>query len=126
MKLLDEEVKPEDVKCESKLFFKTCATFHLVIARDGVKATCSCRKRPVLSNDKCGEGLFEMPRVPKKTPEKKGRAKDEEMDGNVEGGQKGKKVRTSLSMSLSLSLSISLSYRLYCLDCIVVMLMWGW
>jgi len=47
MKLLDKEVKPEDVKCESKLFFKTCASFHLIIARDGVKATCSCRKRPV-------------------------------------------------------------------------------
>jgi len=55
----------------------------------------------VISNDKCGEGLFKMPRVPKKTLEKKGRAKDEEMDGNVEGGQKGKKVCTLLSMSLA-------------------------
>ena len=42
MELMNTEVKPEDLKCESKLFFKTYASFHLVTARDGVKATCSC------------------------------------------------------------------------------------
>ena len=28
-------------------------------------------------NEKVGEGLFKMPRVPKKTPDKKGKAKDD-------------------------------------------------
>ena len=61
----------------------------------------------VILKDNCGEGLFKMPSVPKKTPEKKGRAKDEEKDGNVEGDQKGKKVRTQRHLSLSLYLYFS-------------------
>ena len=36
MDLMDKEVKLEDVTYNSKLFFKTCSSFHLVTARDGV------------------------------------------------------------------------------------------
>ena len=42
MELMSTEVKPEDATCESKLFFKTYASFHLVSVHDGAKATCSC------------------------------------------------------------------------------------
>ena len=42
MDLMDKEVKLEDVTYDSKVFFKTCSSFPLVTARDGVKATCSC------------------------------------------------------------------------------------
>ena len=42
MELMNTEVKPEDVTCKSKLFFKTYTLFHLVTVRDGAKATCSC------------------------------------------------------------------------------------
>ena len=38
MDLMDE-VKPEDVTCEVKLFFKICASFHLDTECDLVKAT---------------------------------------------------------------------------------------
>ena len=43
-------------------------------------------------NEKAGEGLFKMPKVPKKSPDKKGKAKDEGVQGNGEDGAKGKKV----------------------------------
>ena len=43
-------------------------------------------------NEKVGDGLFKMPRVPKKTPDKKGKAKDEGVQGDGEDGAKGKKV----------------------------------
>ena len=42
MKLMHKEVEPEDVTCDAKLFFKIYSSFHLVTARDRVKATCSC------------------------------------------------------------------------------------
>ena len=41
LQLMDKEVKPEDVKCCAKLFFKSYSLFHLVTACDGVKARCS-------------------------------------------------------------------------------------
>ena len=42
LQLMDEEVKPEEMKCAAKLFFKIYSSFHLVTASDGVKARCSC------------------------------------------------------------------------------------
>ena len=42
LQLMDEEVKPEEVKCDVKLFFKAYSSFHLVTVADGVKARCSC------------------------------------------------------------------------------------
>ena len=35
MDLMNMEVRPEDVTCEEKVFFKTYSSFHLVTARDG-------------------------------------------------------------------------------------------
>ena len=43
LQVMDEEVKPEDVKCCPKLFFKSYASFYMVTASDSVKARCSCR-----------------------------------------------------------------------------------
>ena len=43
MALMELGVRPEDVKCEVKVLFKTFSSFHLVTARgDGSKAACSC------------------------------------------------------------------------------------
>ena len=43
MDLMKLEVRLEDVKCDTKAFFKTCTSFHLVTARgDGSKSTCLC------------------------------------------------------------------------------------
>ena len=42
LQLMYEEVKPEELKCAAKLFFKSYSSFHLVTASDGVKARCSC------------------------------------------------------------------------------------
>ena len=44
MKLMNTEVKLEDVTCAAKEFFKTYSSFHLVTARDGFKSTCSSTK----------------------------------------------------------------------------------
>ena len=45
-------------------------------------------------NEKAGEGVFKMPKIPKKTPEKKGKGKGTEIgvQGDGEGDSKGKKV----------------------------------
>ena len=68
MELMDKEVKPEDVKCDAKLFFKTYSSFHLVTVRDGVKATCSyptyyqdmvCEHAALM--DMHYDGLFHIP-----------------------------------------------------------------
>ena len=45
-----------------------------------------------IGNEKAGEGVFKLPKVPKKTPDKKGKAKDEGVQGDGEDGSKGKKV----------------------------------
>ena len=42
LQLMYEEVKPEELKCAAKLFFKSYASFHLVTVSHGVKARCSC------------------------------------------------------------------------------------
>ena len=45
-------------------------------------------------NEKAGEGVFKMPKIPRKTPEKKGKGKGTEIgvQGDGEGDSKGKKV----------------------------------
>ena len=67
LQLMDEEVKPEDVKCVAKLFFKSYSSFHLVTAFDGVKARCSCLAyyqdmvcEHVALMDMCYDGLFHI------------------------------------------------------------------
>ena len=90
------EVKPEDVSYNSKLFSKTCSSFHLVTACDGVKAMCSC---PGYYQDMvCEHGalmdmlyylLFHIPvkfveecaEFRKRTGRRKGRRRDDEEKG---------------------------------------------
>ena len=67
------------------------------MGRDGPKEGIlrdQCEKVVVeaISKENVAEGLFKMPRVPRKTPEKKGKAKDEGKEGDGEGGLKGNKV----------------------------------
>ena len=68
LQLMDEEVKPEDVKCCAKLFFKSYFSFHLVTASDCVKARCSCLAycqdmvcEHAALMDMCYDGLFHIP-----------------------------------------------------------------
>ena len=46
-----------------------------------------------IANEKAGEGVFKMPKVPRRTPEKKGKATEAGVEGDGEGALKGKKVR---------------------------------
>ena len=43
-----------------------------------------------IANEKAGEGVFKMPKVPRRTPEKKGKATEAGVQGDGEGGSKGK------------------------------------
>ena len=42
--------------------------------------------------EKAGEGVFKMPKIPRKTPEKKGKGMEVGVQGDGEGDSKGKKV----------------------------------
>ena len=44
------------------------------------------------AKEKDGEGVFKMPKVPKKSPDKKGKRTEEGVQGDGEDGSKGKKV----------------------------------
>ena len=44
------------------------------------------------ANEKAGEGVFKMPKIPRRTPEKKGKGKEAGVQGDGEGDSKGKKV----------------------------------
>ena len=43
-------------------------------------------------NEKAGEGVFKMPKIPRKMPEKKGKGTEVGAQGDGEGDLKGKKV----------------------------------
>ena len=43
-------------------------------------------------NEKAGEGVFKMPKIPKRTPEKKGKGTEAGVQGDGEGDSKGEKV----------------------------------
>ena len=43
-------------------------------------------------DEKAGEGVFKMPKIPRKTPEKKGKATEAGVEGDGEGALKGEKV----------------------------------
>ena len=45
-----------------------------------------------IANEKAGEEVFKMPKVPRRTPEKKGNVREAGVQGDGEGGSKGKKV----------------------------------
>ena len=45
-----------------------------------------------IGNEKAGEGVFKLPKVPRKSPDKKGKTTEEGVQGDGEGGSKGKKV----------------------------------
>ena len=45
-----------------------------------------------IANEKAGEGVFKLPKVPKKSPDKKGKRTEEGVQGDGEGGVKGEKV----------------------------------
>ena len=43
-------------------------------------------------NEKAGEGVFKMPKIPKRTPETKGKGTEAGVQGDGEGDSKGEKV----------------------------------
>ena len=45
-----------------------------------------------IANEKAEEGVFKMPKVPRRTPEKKGNGREAGVQGDGEGGLKGEKV----------------------------------
>ena len=66
-------------------------------ARDGAKEGmlrnhCENLVEEGIANEKAREGVFKMPKVPRRTPEKKGKGTEAGVQGDGEGDSKGKKV----------------------------------